>query len=86
VPGVRHVTAIAAGSTPLDYGQFARAAYPGAVIWCVVFLSTGSIAGDRLGDLVLFIRSHLGAAGAALVAAAAIYILVTTRRAHVWGD
>jgi membrane protein DedA with SNARE-associated domain len=86
VPGVRHITAIAAGSTPLDYGQFARAAYPGAVLWCCVFLGTGYIAGERLGDLILFIRSHLGAAGASLFAAAVIYILVTTRRAHVWGD
>jgi membrane protein DedA with SNARE-associated domain len=86
IPGVRHVTAIAAGSAPLDYGQFARAAYPGAVLWCAVFLGTGYIAGDRLGDLVLFVRSHLGVAGAALFAAATIYILVTTRRAHLWGD
>jgi membrane protein DedA with SNARE-associated domain len=85
VPGVRHVTAIAAGSTPLDYWQFARAAYPGAVLWCAVFLGTGYIAGDRLGDLTLFIQSHLGVAGALLFAAAAIYILVTTRWAHVWG-
>src|SRR6202049_3935041 len=29
VPGVRHVTAIAAGSTPLGYGTVARAADPG---------------------------------------------------------
>jgi membrane protein DedA with SNARE-associated domain len=85
VPGVRHVTAIAAGSTPLDYWQFARAAYPGAVLWCAVFLGTGYIAGDRLGDLTLFIQGHLGVAGAVLFAAAAIYILVTTRWAHVWG-
>jgi membrane protein DedA with SNARE-associated domain len=86
VPGIRHVTAIAAGSAPLDYGQFARAAYPGAVLWCVVFLGTGYIAGERLADLILFIRGHVGIAGAALFAAAGIYILVTTRRAHVWGD
>jgi membrane protein DedA with SNARE-associated domain len=86
VPGVRHVTAIAAGSTPLDYGQFARAAYPGAVFWCLVFLGTGYIAGDHLEDVTFLIGRHLGAAGALLFAAAAVYILVTTRRAHVWGD
>jgi len=47
IPGVRHCTAIAAGSTPLDYPTFARFAYTGAVIWCLVFILLGYYAGGQ---------------------------------------
>jgi membrane protein DedA with SNARE-associated domain len=47
IPGVRHCTAIAAGSTPLDYPTFAGFAYPGAVMWCLVFIMLGYYAGSR---------------------------------------
>ncbi len=47
IPGVRHCTAIAAGSTPLPYREFALFAYTGGVIWCLVFLSFGYYAGHH---------------------------------------
>ena len=40
IPGVRHVTALAAGSA-LDYETFARYAYPGAVLWSCTFVALG---------------------------------------------
>jgi membrane protein DedA with SNARE-associated domain len=59
IPGVRHVTAIAAGSTPLDYPTFARYAYPGGVLWCSVFLGLGYVAGDRWREVAQESRTHL---------------------------
>src|SRR4051794_5800720 len=41
VPGVRHVTAIAAGSGCVNYPTFAIYAYPGGILWCAVFLALG---------------------------------------------
>jgi membrane protein DedA with SNARE-associated domain len=47
IPGVRHCTAIAAGSTPLPYREFAAFCYTGGVLWCTVFLSFGYFAGPH---------------------------------------
>ena len=45
VPGVRHLTALAAGIAQLDYPTFARFAYAGALIWSGVFLFAGYLLG-----------------------------------------
>jgi membrane protein DedA with SNARE-associated domain len=44
VPGTRHVSAITAGVASLDYRKFAAASYPGAVLWCLTYLSLGYFA------------------------------------------
>lgn len=59
IPGVRHLTAIAAGSAPLSYGHFARAAYPGAVLWCCVFVGLGYWAGDEGARIVSALHGHV---------------------------
>ena len=80
VPGVRHVTAITAGSIPLRYRTFALYAYPGAVVWCATFLGLGYVAGDRWREAFEAVRHHV--ALTALVAAAALvaYALWTRPR------
>jgi membrane protein DedA with SNARE-associated domain len=50
VPGVRHITAIAAGSTPLPFPTFARYAYIGGAFWCLVFLAMGYFGGAAAID------------------------------------
>ncbi len=80
VPGVRHVTAIAAGSTPLDYSTFAAFAYPGAVLWCATFLLLGYVAGDEWQRIAGAARQHLTLAGLGLVAALAVYAIAAQRR------
>jgi membrane protein DedA with SNARE-associated domain len=59
IPGVRHLTAIAAGSTPIGFADFARAAYPGALLWCGVFLGLGYWAGDEGARLITALHGHL---------------------------
>src|SRR5262249_38031555 len=77
IPGVRHVTAIAAGSGSLGYHQFAAYAYPGGALWCSVFLGVGYFAGDRWPEVAQAVRTH--AMRLALVALAAIAVYAVVR-------
>jgi membrane protein DedA with SNARE-associated domain len=76
VPGVRHVTAIAAGSGCLSFPAFARYAYPGGTVWCAVFLGLGYYASDRWRDVVGSARSHVALASGVLLCAVAAYAIV----------
>lgn len=76
IPGVRHVTAIAAGSAPLEYSTFATYAYPGAVLWSSAFVALGYFAGDRWRVALGAFRGHateLALVGAVAVSAWAIW-------------
>jgi len=47
VPGVRHVIAVVAGSSGLEYRTFALFAYAGALVWTAVFMCAGYYLGER---------------------------------------
>lgn len=59
VPGVRHVTAIAAGSSGLGYRAFATYAYAGAVVWVTTFVTAGYVLGDRWRVVFRALRPHV---------------------------
>lgn len=82
VPGVRHVTAIAAGSGCLDYSTFSRYAYPGGILWCTVFLGLGYYAGDRWQPVATAVKTHAAIGAGVLVGAVVIYgmVRVVSRR------
>jgi membrane protein DedA with SNARE-associated domain len=46
LPGVRHFTALVAGSSELEYPVFAAFAYSGAILWVSTFLALGYFLGD----------------------------------------
>jgi membrane protein DedA with SNARE-associated domain len=70
VAGVRHFTALIAGSTELRYREFATFAYPGGIVWVFTFISIGYFVGDQWSRLERMIRDvGLIAAGVVLVAA-----------------
>jgi membrane protein DedA with SNARE-associated domain len=48
IPGVRHLTAIGAGSSGFPFPVFARYAYGGAIIWTLLFLAIGYFIGVHL--------------------------------------
>ena len=50
IAGVRHVTAMVAGASGLEYPIFAVFAYCGATTWVLTFLSLGYFLGDRWQD------------------------------------
>jgi membrane protein DedA with SNARE-associated domain len=77
IPGVRHVTAFAAGSTPVPYPLFAAYAYGGALVWSVTFLSLGYYGGDRWRELLDAARAHVIPVA---VVALAVLLISTARR------
>lgn len=59
IPGVRHFTGFCAGTTQLDYRQFALFAYTGAIIWVTTFLSIGYFFGEYFLSFYHIIDTHL---------------------------
>ena len=82
IPGVRHVTAVVAGSSSLAYRGFALYAYPGGVLWCAVFLMLGYYAGDRWEEVARSARSNAAVAAAvvACIGAGLALIRLTIER------
>jgi len=48
IPGVRHLSAIAAGSSEFPFPLFARYAYGGAILWTLLFFGLGYFIGAHL--------------------------------------
>jgi len=83
VPGVRHFTAIVAGTSKLEYPGFACFAYVGALLWVSTFLFLGYHFGSRWEDILRLVERNLKEASmiaAVVVAAYAGYVLVRRRR------
>ena len=59
IPGVRHFTAIVAGTSKLEYGNFALFAYSGAAIWVSVFVFIGYHFGKNFRAILDTVRSHI---------------------------
>ena len=59
VPGVRHFTAIVAGTSKLEYRSFAMFAYAGAVAWVSTFLFIGDHFGPRWTEILAVVDHHL---------------------------
>lgn len=47
IPGVRHLTAIFAGTSIMPYPVFAAFAYSGAALWLIVFMNLGFFLGEK---------------------------------------
>ena len=71
IPGVRHVTAFAAGMSELEAPQFALFAYSGAVLWVSTFLSIGYFLGERWHYVQAYVDRYmlLASIAAAIVVA-----------------
>jgi uncharacterized membrane protein YdjX (TVP38/TMEM64 family) len=66
--GVRHFTALIAGSTELPFREFAVFAYPGGIVWVATFLSIGYFVGDQWPRLEHLVHGSALAATVALAA------------------
>lgn len=75
VPGVRHVTAFAAGISDLPAPQFAVFAYSGAVLWVGTFLSLGYFLGERWHTVQQYLDRYLLHATLAAAIPIAVYLL-----------
>jgi membrane protein DedA with SNARE-associated domain len=75
IPGVRHLTAYAAGISSLEPPRFALFAYMGSVLWVTTFLSLGYLLGERWQVVQRNIDHYLVGVTIALGALLAIYLL-----------
>lgn len=66
IAGVRHFTALAAGMSKLDPPEFAMAAYPGAFVWVVTFVSIGYFVGEQWEKIAPYVSRGILAAVAVL--------------------
>jgi membrane protein DedA with SNARE-associated domain len=62
VPGVRHLTAIVAGTSKLRPFTFGVFAYTGACLWVVTFVSIGYVFGEKWSQVLNEIQDHLDVA------------------------
>jgi membrane protein DedA with SNARE-associated domain len=83
IPGVRHVTAIIAGSGCLNVKTFMRFAYPGGVLWCSTFLTLGYLAGDRWQEVFERARAHAPLAAVLILCAFVAYVLTRATKTEV---
>lgn len=73
VPGVRHLTAYAAGMSDLEAPQFALFAYSGALMWVSTFLGLGYFLGERWQAVEQIVHHYLAGCAIALAALGAAY-------------
>jgi membrane protein DedA with SNARE-associated domain len=76
IPGVRHLTALVAGTSDLNFRVFAIFAWSGAAFWVASFLTLGYFVGENWQQTIDFVEHYtLLAVVLAVVFAAAVYWL-----------
>ena len=75
IPGVRHFTAVVAGTSKLELRSFALFAYTGATIWVSTFIFIGFHFGKRWPQILGVVEHHLRLASVVLGALIAAYVL-----------
>jgi membrane protein DedA with SNARE-associated domain len=75
VPGVRHFTAIVAGTSKLEYPGFAAFAYTGALAWVSTFVFLGFHFGARWEEILRLVEHNLKLASAIAAALIVVYLV-----------
>ena len=76
IPGVRHFTALVAGTSRLEFRAFALYAYSGALLWVCTFVWIGYHFGERGRTVLALVEANLRLAiviGGVLVAGYALF-------------
>jgi membrane protein DedA with SNARE-associated domain len=82
VPGVRHLTAIVAGSSSLPLSIFSTFAYGGAVLWSLTFITLGWYVGDRWETVLSAFHRHVTAVAVVAAGVLATYAIFHLRRSR----
>ncbi len=59
IPGVRHLSAIIAGTSLIPYRTFSLYAYTGGFLWVLTFILFGYILGEEWGTVLSFSHKHI---------------------------
>ena len=80
VAGLRHLTAIMAGTSELAYPSFAAYAYSGGALWVGTFLTLGYFVGENWKSIAESLHRWVGVASIALIVALAIYLVMRSHK------
>ena len=72
VPGVRHFTAVVAGTSKMEFHLFSLFAYSGALLWTTTFMTLGYSFGEQWSQVLQQVQKHL-----AVSALVALVLIVT---------
>ena len=75
IPGVRHFTAIVAGTSKLEYRGFALYAYSGAALWVSIFIFIGYHFGEHFKQILEVVEKNLKLTAAVLAVLVLAYLL-----------
>jgi membrane protein DedA with SNARE-associated domain len=75
IPGVRHFTAIVAGTSKLEYRGFALYAYSGAAVWVSIFIFIGYHFGEHFKQILALVEDNLKLASFVLAGLILTYLL-----------
>jgi membrane protein DedA with SNARE-associated domain len=80
IPGVRHLTAVIAGTSGLRPASFAVFAYSGALIWSATFIGLGYFFGEQWEQVLVQVHHHLKISIVLFLIFAAIVLIWTYRK------
>lgn len=85
IAGVRHVTAIVAGMSKLEFRSFATYAWSGGAVWVATFVVLGYALGENWRSIAEAVHRDVGYASVLLLGAIALALIVraTLRRQRV---
>jgi membrane protein DedA with SNARE-associated domain len=75
IAGVRHLTAIVAGMSKLEFRSFALYAWSGGAVWVLSFILLGYTLGEQWRTIGELVHRDMGYASVALVAVVALLLL-----------
>ncbi len=81
LPGLRHLTAVSAGASRLEYRYFALYAYAGGLAWVATFIALGYFLGEEWRKIVPQIQPYLWmAVGLVIFVTCLVYLRQRLRR------
>jgi membrane protein DedA with SNARE-associated domain len=80
IAGLRHFTAIVAGTSQLGFVSFAKYAWPGGLLWVTTFLTLGYYLGENWQRVFETIHHYILYFSIAVILAAAAYYWFARRR------
>lgn len=83
IPGVRHIIALVAGASRLQYPVFALFAYSGGIIWALTFISIGFLFGEEWTLVLKKVHGNF-ILGAGLVLGLIFALLILRRIRRIW--
>ena len=82
IPGVRHLNALAAGTSHVSYRVFAMFAYAGGLLWCSSFVVAGFFLGKEWPKISGMLHHVMLTAGCAIIVALVLLYFILQHRAQ----